>query len=131
MTVVGLRTVMELRGVACIPVDHEPAPRKSVVCSRSFRKPVFSLTDLDEAVSTYVSFAAEKLRNEGMTAAALQVFLRTNRHRKNLPQHSGSLMISLDQPTSSTPVLIKAALQGLAKIYKNGFAITSKAMYKK
>lgn len=122
LSVVGLRTVMELRGTPCIPIDHEPVPRKSVVCSRSFRKPVFSLCDLGEAVSSYVSVAAEKLRNENLTAANLHVFLRTNRHRKNLPQHSGSLMVSLDQPTSSTPVLIRAARQGLKKIYKKNFA---------
>ena len=39
-----------------------------------------------------------------------------------MPQHSGTLMIPLQQPTSSTPVLIKAALQGLHKIYKKEFA---------
>lgn len=122
LSVVGLRTVMELRGTPCIPLDHEPAPRKSVVCSRSFRKPVFSLTDLCEAVSSYVSVAAEKLRDEGLAAANLHVFLRTNRHRLHLPQHSDSLMRPLDQPTSSTPVLIRAAVEGLKKIYKPGFA---------
>ncbi len=122
LTVVGLRTVMELRGIPCIPIDHEPAPRKSVVCSRSFRKPVFSLTDLGEAVSSYVSVAAAKLRSEGLMAANLHVFLRTNRHRKNLPQHAETRMVSLVQPTSSTPALIRQALLGLAKIYQEGFA---------
>ena len=122
LTVVGLRTVMELRGIPCIPIDHEPAPRKSVVCSRSFRKPVSSLTDLGEAVSSYVSVTAEKLRAEGLVAANLHVFLRTNRHRKDLPQHSESRIMPLEQPTSSTPALIRSALQGLAKIYREGFA---------
>ncbi len=122
LSVVGLRTVMELRGIPCIPLDHEPVPRKSVVCSRSFRKPVFSLSDLEEAVSCYVSTAAEKLRQEGLAAGNLHVFVRTNRHRTNLPQHSGTLMVRLQQPTASTPVLIRAALEGLKKIYKNDFA---------
>ena len=122
LTVVGLRTVMELRGTPCIPIDHEPTTRKSVVCSRSFRKPVFSLNDLGEAVSSYVSTAAEKLRQEGLVAGNLHVFVRTSPHRTNLPQHSGALMIRLQQPTSSTPALIKTALQGLKKIYKKDFA---------
>ncbi len=121
LTVVGLRTVMELRGTPCIAIDHEPTPRKSVVCSRSFRKPVSSLTDLGEAVSSYVSTAAEKLRDEELNAGNLHVFVRTSPHRTNLPQHSGNLMIRLEQPTSSTPALIKAALQGLKKIYKKDF----------
>ncbi len=122
LSVVGLRTVMELRGIPCIPIDHEPAPRKSVVCSRSFRKPVFSLADLGEAVSSYVSIAGEKLRQERLAACNLHVFVRTNRHRRNLPQHSSSLMVPLQQPTASTPTLIRAALQGLKKIYKADFA---------
>lgn len=121
LTVVGLRTVMELRGIPCIPIDHQPTPRKSVVCSRSFRKPVFSLTDLEEAVSSYVSVAAEKLRAEGLKAMNLHVFVRTNRHRTNRPQHAATLMVGLAQPTSSTPALIRAARQGLKKIYKTGY----------
>jgi DNA polymerase V len=122
LSVVGLRTVMELRGIPCIPLDHEPAPRKSVVCSRSFRKPVFTLTDLGEAISSYVTIAAEKLRHQGLAAANLHVFLRTSPHRKDLPQHSETRMMRLDQPTSSTPALIRQALRGLKKIYRNGFA---------
>ncbi|MDW7771610.1 MAG: Y-family DNA polymerase [Desulfobulbaceae bacterium] len=122
LTVTGLRTVMELRGISCIPIDHASAPRKSVVCSRSFRKPVFSLVDLSEAISSYVSIAAEKLRNEGLAAAGLHVFLHTNSHRPDLPQHSGSRMISLDQPTAFTPILIRGALEVLKKIHKPGFA---------
>lgn len=122
LTVVGLRTVMELRGIPCIPIDHAPAARKSVVSSRSFRKPVSSLTDLGEAISSYVSIATEKLRQEKLVAGNLHIFIHTSPHRINFPQHSGNLMIKLQQPTSSTPALIKAALQGLKKIYKKDFA---------
>ena len=120
LTVTGLRTAMELRGIACITMDQAPAPRKSVVCSRSFSKPVSSLTGLREAVSCYVSTAAEKLRQEGLAAANLHVFLRTSPHRPDLPQHAESLLVRLPQPTASTPVLIKAALRGLDRIYKPG-----------
>jgi DNA polymerase V len=119
LSVVGLRTVMELRGIPCIALDQAPAPRKSVICSRSFRKPVCSLTDLGEAVSSYIAVAAEKLRLEGLIAGNLHIFIRTSPHRTNRPQHSADLMIRLPQPTASTPLLIKSALQGLKKIYKD------------
>jgi DNA polymerase V len=120
LTVTGLRTAMELRGVSCIAMDQNPAPRKSVICSRSFRKPVSALTDLREAVSSYVSTAAEKLREEGLAAANLHVFVRTSPHRPDLPQHAESLLVRLPQPTASTPLLIGAALRGLDRIYKPG-----------
>ncbi|MHB8810879.1 MAG: Y-family DNA polymerase [Desulfobulbaceae bacterium] len=120
LTVTGLRTVMELRGVSCIAMDQAPVPRKSVICSRSFSKPVSSLTDLGEAVSCYVSTAAEKLRDEGLAAGNLHVFVRTSPHRPDLPQHAESLLVRLVQPTASTPDLIGAALRGLKRIYKPG-----------
>jgi DNA polymerase V len=63
-----------------------------------------------------------KLRGEGLAAANLHVFLQTNSHRRDLPQYSAGLMIELVQPTSSTPALIGAALTGLKKIYRPGFA---------
>ncbi len=121
LTVVGLRTVFELRGIPCIPIGHEPVPRKSLVCSRSFRYPVTSLRDLREAVAGYISTAARRLRSEGLRAGNLHVFLRTDRHRPDLPQHSESLLLRLDRPTSSTPLLIKKGLRGLATIYRQGF----------
>ncbi|MHB1348875.1 MAG: Y-family DNA polymerase [Desulfobulbaceae bacterium] len=121
LSVTGLRTAMELRGIPCIGLDQAPAPRKSVIYSRSFRKPVASLTDLREAVSCYVSTAAEKLREEGLAAANLHVFLRTSPHRPDLPQHAESLLVGLPQPTASTPLLIKAALRGLDRIYRPGY----------
>ena len=120
LTVTGLRTVMELRGISCIAMDQTPAPRKSVICSRSFRKPVSSLADLREAVSCYVSTAAEKLRDEGLAAGNLHVFVRTSPHRPDLPQHAESLLVPLPQPTASTPLLIGAALRGLHRIYRPG-----------
>ena len=120
LTVSGLHTVLELRGIPCIAMDQAPIPRKSVICSRSFSKRVSSLTDLSEAVSSYVSTAAEKLRAEGLVAANLHVFVRTSPHRPDLPQQAESLLVRLPQPTASTPVLIGAARRGLHQIYKPG-----------
>lgn len=75
----GLRTVMELRGDSCITLEQCPPARKSIVSSRSFRKPISSLKDLKEAVSSYISIAARKLRDQELAAANLHVFLSTSR----------------------------------------------------
>ena len=120
LSVTGLRTAMELRGIPCIAMDQAPVPRKSVICSRSFRKPVSSLSDLGEAISCHVSTAAEKLRAEGLAATNLHVYMRTSPHRPDLPQHAASLLVRLPQPTASTPALITAALRGLQQIFQPG-----------
>ena len=39
-TVVGGRTLLELRGHRCIPLELEPPPKKMITCSRSFSEPI-------------------------------------------------------------------------------------------
>ena len=117
----GLRTVMELRGESCIPIEQCRSNRKSVVSSRSFRKPITLLEDLQEAVSCYISIAARKLRDQGLVAANLHVFLSTSRYRTDIPRFSGSRMIMLSSATSCTPTLIKAGLRELTELYREGY----------
>ena len=117
----GLRTVMELRGDSCITLEQCPPVRKSIVSSRSFRKPITELQDLKEAVSSYISIAARKLRDQELAAANLHVFLSTSRFRTDIPRFSGSRMITLVQAASCTATLIKAGLQELTILYKPGY----------
>lgn len=117
----GLRTLMELRGEACITLEACPPARKSIVSSRSFRKPVTRLQDLKEAVSCYITLGARKLRDQGLAAGNLHVFLATSRFRKDGLQFSGSRMIALQQTTSCTSILIKAGLRELTALYEPGY----------
>ena len=117
----GLRTLMELRGESCITLEECPPARKSIVSSRSFRKSITELADLKEAVSSYISIAARKLRDQGLVAANLHVFIATSRFRTDIPRFSGNRMITLCRATSCTPTLIKAGLQELTSLYKPGY----------
>ena len=67
-SVVVQRTVLELRGIACIPLETEPKPKQGIMTAKSFGRLVESLMELEEAVSTYVARAAEKLRSQGSAA---------------------------------------------------------------
>ncbi len=120
--VTGLRTVWELRGVSCFPLENLPGPRREIISSRSFGKPVESFAHLSEAVSLYVTRAAEKLRRQGSLASVIQVFIHTNRFlRGSEPQYFNSAVRRLPRPTDSTPDLISAAVGLLRTIYRNGF----------
>lgn len=121
MSVMGLRTVMELRGVSCIPLEGCPPARQSIICSRSFGEPVESLTGLKEAVASYVSQAAVKLRSQKSLAGCLDVFITTNRFRTDQPQYSGNRTLPLPMSTSDTSALIRCALKGLGELYRPGF----------
>jgi DNA polymerase V len=119
LTVAGLRTVLELNGVPCIALQNAPACPKSLVTSRSFGQPVTDLIHLKEAVISYTSTAAEKLRRQKIEAASLNVFLTTGPFDPQ--QYSNNRTLVLPGPTSSTPQLIAAALRGLTSLYRPGF----------
>lgn len=121
LSVVGLRTVWELRGVSCLNLEMTVSPRKSIVCSRSFGREVFSETDLAEALSSYVASAAERLRNQESLTSFLEVFLNTNRFKEG-SYYGQTVHITLPIPSDYTPNLIHYAKDGLKKIYKSGLA---------
>lgn len=120
MGVVGVRLVMELRGVFCLELDQCPSPKKGITCSRAFSRMLLSLEELEEAVSSYATRAAEKLRAEGLTVRRLSVFLKTNEF-KDVPQHNESSTIKLTMATDTTHELIRSALTCLRKVYRRGF----------
>ena len=60
-------------------------------------------SELGEALSTYVSRAAEKLRAQGSVAGALQVFVMTNVFREADPQYSNGIVIPLPDPNRPDP----------------------------
>ena len=119
--VVVERTALELRGVSCLSLEEAPPPKKQIVSSRSFGTLVTDLEALQQAVSTYTARAAEKLRLQGSTTRAIQVFLNTPPFNSAEPQHHPSVTVSLDMPTNDTLALISAALKGLRRIYQPGY----------
>lgn len=120
MTVVGARIVEELRGVQCLPLEQCPPQKKSITCSRSFGVLTDSLEDLREAVSVYMTRAAERLRRFHLSAGVVTVFIMTNRFSQEL-QYSNSVTFDLAYSTDVTDELVGWALKGLGQIFRSGF----------
>ena len=121
-SVVLERTVLELQGISCIPLEDAPPARKEIACTRSFGHPVTTLKDVSEAVTEFTSRAAEKLRKQSSLANQILVYIRTSPFRPE-PQYSRSVVVPLRRPTSDTGILIESALMGLRAIYKPGFKL--------
>jgi DNA polymerase V len=121
LTVTGLRTATELRGISCLDLDEAPAPKKSITSSRSFGQPVTEFRELREALASYVSIAAAKLRAERRKAGCIQVYLTTNRFQENAPQYANSMAVTLPGPTASTLELIRSAAGVLEKLFRPGY----------
>ncbi|MCX5869887.1 MAG: Y-family DNA polymerase [Deltaproteobacteria bacterium] len=120
LTVGGARTVMELNGISCISLEKAPACPKSIITSRSFGHPITDLDNLREAVISYVSIAGGKLREQGVEADTLNLFITTGPFDEQAG-YSNNQTITLQRPTSSTPELITAALQCLKSLYRPGY----------
>ena len=120
--VVLARTVAELNGESCLALEEVAQPKQQIMSSRSFGQPVFLLEDLNEAVVSYTSRACEKLRHQNHVAGSIQVYLRTNPFKPDEPQYNNGVTVKLLHPTNNTFRLAEAALYGLKKIYKLGYA---------
>lgn len=120
LSITGLRTAMELRGIACLDLDDCPLSRKSIAISKSFGYQVESLAELNESLATYIEQAAVRLRGQHLLANSLEISLATNRFSKTAVPYSGRTVITLPEATASTTVLIRHALPALARLYKPG-----------
>lgn len=115
------KTWRELQGLSCLELEDSPAPKQQIMCSRSFGQPVSSVDDLGQAVSTFASRAAEKLRGQEGLVKTLQVFIATSPFRSEQPQHNQALTVQLPAPTDDTSTIVRAALAGLAALHRPGF----------
>jgi len=116
------RTIRELNGESCIPLEEIAPLKKKLVCSRGFGIPVSSLSELSEAVITYATRVAEKLRRQRSVTAMVYVFIQTDPFKKKDRQYNPGRLIHLTNPTDDTRILINAVLTGLKSIYKPGFS---------
>jgi len=115
------RTVMELRGYACIGLEEHPSTKKEIVVSRTFGKKITTLESINEAVSDYAARAAEKLRREHQYCRVVSVFARTNPFRLQDKQYSNILSYKLNLPTNDTRDILHATKMLSRKVYKSGY----------
>lgn len=119
LTIRGLQIARELRGISCFELEA-PAPKKGIICSRSFGRAVTEFSELKEAIVSFMTRAAKKLREEKEVAGYVSVYIRTNLHNHD-KKYSASLGSSLPVATSYTPELIDKAILLLERIYREGF----------
>lgn len=121
-SVVLERTVRELRGLSCLALEEVVPPKQQIMSSRSFSHLLTERCELEEAVASYMSTAAEKLRRQRCLASVVQVYIRTNIFKPHEPQYQRSMALPLPAPSDDTRVLTGWALKSLRRIYRDGYA---------
>jgi DNA polymerase V len=111
----------ELHGTVCIDLQVMVPDKKQIVSSRSFGQMVREVEVLKDAMSTFVANACTKLRAQGSHASLIQVFLHTNRFRKDLPQYNPSFTLPLPQPTNDSLVVNRWADYLVGRLFKPGY----------
>ena len=121
--VVGTRLIKELHGEPCIEMKDPLKKKRMIATTRMFGKAVFELNDLKEAIATYTTRAAEKLRRQGGSAGVINVFVVTNDHANdnyNYSPKTKGLYTTLPMATSLTNELIAHAVPLVEQLYKKG-----------
>jgi DNA polymerase V len=111
----------ELQEVACIKLEEVQPDKQQIISSRSFGGMVTELVVLQDALSTFVANACAKLRAQNSHAAVIQVFLQTNRFRKDLPQYMPSLAVPLPYPTNDSLEVNRWAAYLCEYMFKEGY----------
>jgi DNA polymerase V len=115
------RTVRELQGIPCIALEEAPPDRKTIMASRSFGRLVTARREMEEAVASYATRAAEKMRRQSLAAGRVMIFVQTNPFRPQDAQYAREHQVQLPVATADTGALIGAAQRGLAAIWRPGF----------
>lgn len=121
--VVGARLIRELRGQPSIDMREPLESKKMIATTRMFGDPVNNITDIKEAVATYTSRAAEKLRRQQSAASMVSVFIVAKEEDHMADFHRGNSIsdyTTLPSATSATHRLIKPAVEIVDRLYETG-----------
>lgn len=121
MSIVGVRTWKELQGIPCIELEDAPPPKQSIATTRTFGKMVTELKGLEEAVTSFSTACAAKMRKAGLVARQVQVFIHTNPHRSDMARYARNQVLTLPVASNDTMELNRYALRALHDIFKEGY----------
>ncbi len=121
MGITGLRIVYELSGKSCYKLETNSIPKKSVRCSRTFSKAISDKEQVFDAIRLFVQIAASKIRKKNQACQAIQVFISTDKFKKNTQQYYNSKTNNLINATSDSVILTIEARKIFNKLWKNNY----------
>ncbi|MDE4833389.1 Y-family DNA polymerase [Klebsiella quasipneumoniae subsp. similipneumoniae] len=114
------RTVRELRGEPCLGLEEFAPVKQEIVCSRSFGGRITEYHEMRQAICSYASRAAEKLRGEHQYCRFISAFVKTSPFALNEQYYGNSASVKLLTPTQDSRDIITAATKCLDAIWRDG-----------
>ena len=121
----GMKLIRELKGMHSHEMQAPRTSKKMIATTRMFGRTVSEWQEIEEALATYATRTAEKLRRQHSAAYGVSVFLL----KKTPPQtdishyHHGrqvSGYVKLDNPSNLTPDIIKAVVALGKNLFEQG-----------
>lgn len=89
----------ELRGEPCLGLEEFAPVKQEIVCSRSFGQRISTYEEMRQAICSYASRAAEKLRGEHQYCRFISAFVKTSPFALNEAYYGNSASVKLLTPT--------------------------------
>ncbi|MGN0837484.1 MAG: hypothetical protein ACI4NN_00175 [Pyramidobacter sp.] len=127
LSIRGVLTVRELRGIPCFPLEEEAQPQQSLQVSRSFGQRLTRYEDIEAMVVRHAAEGAYRLRNQQLCAGIVGCILLTSQFIEN--PYLQSAEISLAAPTSRDSDIIDGAIKCLKEIFQPGRKYAKAGIY--
>jgi DNA polymerase V len=115
------KTARELAGTACLELDEPNPPKQEICCSRAFGKRLTTIAPIKEAVATYMTRAAEKLRAQQSLCKKIRVSIRTGMFNPDEAKYANGVLVELPYPTDDVRLMTKAAVDAVDLVFRPGF----------
>src|SRR5699024_5734196 len=107
-SIVQMRTLLELRGTACIPMEEERQMKDQLLYSRSFSEPITDREQMEQVLAVYAQQAATRLHRQQAEAKVVTAWAMTSYFNEQ-QSHEPSATVTLPAYTSDPVVLTKTA----------------------
>src|SRR5699024_5134441 len=77
-SIVQMRTLLQLRGTPCIPLEEERVIKDQLIYSRSFAEPVTDRDGMEQVLSIYAQMASTRLHRHNREAKVLTAWAMTS-----------------------------------------------------
>lgn len=121
MGVLGERIVLELQGISCLDLQ-ELQPKKAISVSRSFGDTLYTLQPIKEAVCYHITSGCRKLREQGLLAHGLHVYLESKQLGVDFGRNHFGNSSYLSAPSDFTPLFLKNGVHLLKSIFQEGLS---------
>lgn len=115
------RTILELRGQACIELSDDTEIKKQIICSRSFSDKITDFDTIRNALAYHVTRGCENLRKQNSIAKTITVNIMTNPFSHQDKQYTNSQTVVLPEHTDNTSIFLRCANQALRSIFRSGY----------